>query len=314
MTSESDTPDSGTDNAQPLENDTPDAWDYFDPEEDNEEVATEEGTDDEDQAEESDTEAESEVEEEAVEEADDEQPAEKAPGLVTLADGSEVTHDELIKGYMRQSDYTRKQQETSNNRNKVAADAERIERITNAFVDQLATMVPPEPNPALAYSDPNKFTAQKAQYDAAIAQVQQIIQIADQPKEIKQGISQEDHANLKAEEDRLLVEALPMTATRDGRKAFWNDVVLDVASEVGFSEADMQGVVDHRLFKLADLAKKGLEAERAKTKVRAKVEKARPTAPRKPGQPAKQANGNAQAMRKLGRTGSIHDALAVDFE
>lgn len=310
MQDETDTPEPGTDNVMP-QADTPETWDYFDPDEDQDTEVTEanEGTDDE---------AEAEPEAEATDEAEAEEPAEKSETkpetLVTLADGTKVTHDELVKGYQRQADYTRKQQEAANERKRIAAEADRIERITSTFVDHLASMVPQEPDPALALRDPNKYTAQKAQYDAAIAQVQRLIQIANEPKSVKKGMSKEDHQRLVASERNKLAEALPKVATRDGWEAFWKSDVLEVAREVGFAESDLSKAVDHRLFLLVDLAKEGMAARKAKTAVKAKAEKAPPVTPNKPGQAAQRANRNVEAMRKLTRSGSLKDALAIDFD
>lgn len=313
MEREADTvPTGATDNAQP-QSDTPETWDYYDPDDDQDTVASEEneGTDDEAEAEPEDT-AEDETEAEETDEADQSDDEQAEPALVTLADGSKVTHDELVKGYLRQSDYTRKQQEAANERKALRAEAERIERITQTFVDHLASMVPPEPNPQLALTDPNKFTAQKAQYDAALAQVQRLIQMADEPKQVTQGISQEDHQRLVAAEKAKLTQALPRVATREGWEAFWKNDVQEVAREVGFTSEDLGKAIDHRLFLLVDLAKDGMAARKAKTAAKAKAETAPPI--KKPGQAAKQANRNVEAMRKLARSGSIKDALAVDWD
>ena len=303
--------DAETDNAKPLENDNLDEFDYYDPDEDEDNVTDEtpDGTDDEDEAA-SETEEQSEVEDEAEEDADEQ--AEKT-ALVTLADGAQVTHEELVNGYQRQADYTRKAQELSNQRNQVVGQAERIERITQNFVDHLSSLVPPEPETALAYSDPAKYQAQKAQYDASIAQVQRLIEMSNEPKAVSGEISDEQQQKLIREETRKLNEALPETATRDGQKAFW-DSTVETAGELGFTKAELAQVSDHRVFLMAHWAKKGMAAEKAATKAKAKAAKAPPATPRKPGQPAKQANRNAEAMRKLSRSGSIKDALQIDFD
>lgn len=306
-----------TDNAQPLDGDNPDTWDYFDPEEDqdNETATSDEGTEDEEQAE-TDTEEQPEVTDEAQEadeQADEEPDKEPSEELVTLADGTQVEKSELVNGYQRQADYTRKMQDVSNRRNEVAQQAERIERITQTFVDHLSSMVPPEPDAALAYSDPAKYQAQKAQYDASIAQVQRLVQMADEPKEVGQQLSQEDHQRKVQEETRKLQEALPETATREGQKAFW-EATLETANELGFSQQELAGVTDHRVFLMAHWARKGIAADKAAKTAKAKVEKAPPATPRKPGQPARKANRNAEAMRKLSRSGSMRDALAIDFD
>lgn len=309
MNSETDTDalEAATDNALP-QDDTPDTWDYYDPDEDTVEEQEDEGTDDEDTGE-----AETETADEAETEEAEAEKSEKTPERVTLADGTEVTFDELTKGYMRQSDYTRKTQESANERKRIASEAERLERITQTFVDHLAAMVPPEPDPALALRDPGKFTAQKAQYDAALAQVQRLMQIANEPKQVRDGMSKEEHAKRVQSERAALAQALPRAATQDGLKAVYADL-QSVATQVGFTPDEVGQVIDHRFFVLADWAKKGMEAEKARKAAKAKAEKAPPAAPRKPGQTAKQAGRNREAMKRLSRTGSIQDALAIDFD
>ena len=299
----------GTDNVPTSASDTPETFDYYDPDEDQdtEEVEADTGTDDEEQAEE-----EPEAEEDADEQAEgEESPPEKA--LVTLADGTKVTHDELVAGYSRQADYTRKAQAVAEERKTVAASADRIERITEAFVDHLVRMMPKEPDTALALSDPNKYTAQRAQYEAAVAQVQQLIAIGEEPKKVNEDERKAAFTRLKSEEDAKLAQHMPEMATEAGRAKFFEGMT-GVADELGFSVKELQGAIDHRFFRLAALAKDGLAARKAKAAATAKAEKAPPVTPRKPGQGAAKANGNAEAMRKLGRTGSLRDALAVDFD
>ena len=80
-----------------------------------EEESTEE-TQDESLEEESEEDAEPEEEEEESEESDEVEEEEEEPLFTVTANGQEieVTYDELLKGYSRQSDYTRKTQELSN--------------------------------------------------------------------------------------------------------------------------------------------------------------------------------------------------------
>ena len=80
-----------------------------------EEESTEE-TQDESLEEESEEEAETEEDEEESEESDEVEEEEEEPLFTVVANGQEieVTYDELLKGYSRQSDYTRKTQELAN--------------------------------------------------------------------------------------------------------------------------------------------------------------------------------------------------------
>ena len=307
-----------TDNADPSVTDNLETWDYFDPDEeetqDTEETPAVEGT--EDEATETETQDETEVSED-VETPDEETEPEPvmaaADAVVTLADGETATVKDLIAGNMRQDDYTRKTQELSNQRSALEAEAQKLQGITQAFVDHLSSMVPPEPDAQLAYTDPTKYTQAKAQYDAAVAQVQKLVELGSQPKEVTNTLSREDQQRLLREEDSKLVQRFPEVGTKEGRAKFFNDVA-STAGEFGFSTDELRQVTDHRLFTLAHWAKKGMEADKAAKSARAKAKAAAPATPRKPGQPAKQANRNAEAMRRLSRTGSLNDALAVDFD
>lgn len=292
-------PSGGTENDEPLQDDTAqDLSTYYDPDEDQdtvevaEEAATDEGTD-----------------EPTEEEADE--PEEK-PAQIDLPDGTKVTLDEAVKGYLRQSDYSRKTTELATARKSLDADLKTVESITQTFIDHLAKMVPQAPDTALAMRDPQAYVRQKTLYDAAMAQVQELIEIGKKPKEIGDKLSAEDRRAMMVAENASLIERFPTVATPEGRQKFMEGAA-SAAQELGFSMEDLKAVSDHRMFALAHWANVGLKAHKARETAKAKVVNAPPAAPRKPGQPA---NGprNADAMRKLTRSGSMRDALAIDFE
>lgn len=306
MTDESDNEalEASTDNVNTSDDDTAETWDYHDPDDDLDTVETpdDEAPDDEDEGE---TEA-PEAEEPPVVYAD-----EKAK--VKLPDGSEMPVAELIKGRMLQADYTRKTQEVANERKAVQADVERMQRITTAFVDHLSALVPDPPPADLLYRDPQKAFVQQQIHDRAMAQVQQLIEMGNAPKEISTGMNEADDKRQLQEANQRLIEMFPEAASGQTREAFFNGV-QSVASQLGFSNADLSSIRDPRIFALAHWASKGMAADKAKATAKAKVAAAPPATPRKPGQGAKQANGNVEAMRKLARSGNLRDALAVDWD
>lgn len=293
---ETDTP-QGTESVKPESDTAEDNWDYFDPDEDTEapeEAATDEGT-----------------EESAPTEETDETAAEPAAQIV-LPDGTQVSIEEVTKGYLRQSDYTRKATELASTRKALEADLQLVEGITQTFIDHLTKMVPAPPDPAMALRNPNGYVAAKAQYEAAMAQVQQLIEIGKQPKQITDKLGQADMQAQIAAENAALAEKIPTVATPEGRRKFMESAA-EAAQQAGFSMDDLQGVSDHRLFVLAHWANEGLKAARARETAKAKVANVPPSTPRKPGQPAN-APRSAEAMRKLTRSGSIRDAMRVDWE
>lgn len=275
-------------------------WDYYDPEEDQDNVEAQE------------PEATDEAGEEVAEVEEDEATAEEKTALLKLPDGTEISLDEAANGYLRQSDYSRKTQEVAGLRKSLEADLQIVSGITEAFIDHLTKMVPPSPDPAMALRDPNGYVRAKAQHDAAMAQVQQLIELGKKPKEVADKLSAADKQQLVAQENALLAERFPVVATPQGRQKFFESAAT-AAQELGFSMDELSGVTDHRMFALAHWANEGLKAAKARETAKAKVANVPPSTPRKPGQPA-QANRNTDAMRKLARSGSIKDAMRVDWE
>lgn len=308
----------GTDGVEPLTIDSPEALDFFDPEVDNEEDQKAEGTDDEAAETQTEDEAElAETEEGDAETADDED--EKAPltasedAVVELADGTTLTVRDLIAGNMRQADYTRKSQANAEYRSQVEATATRIESISTALADKLAEMVPPEPDPLLAHTNPSAFNAQQAQHAAAMAQVNKIIESAEAAKATVAEMTDNQRRAIVREESAKLGLMFPETLTEAGRRGFF-DAAASAAKDIGFSQAELDAVTDHRLFALAHWAQKGMRAEKARAEAKAKAKKAPPAAPVKPGNAGRPARANADAMRQLKRSGSMQDALRVETD
>jgi hypothetical protein len=302
-----------TDNVELSENDDLETLDYYDPDEDQDDVGAqdEDGTDDE--ADEDDAEPENGEGED--QEADEPQAASDIADdvLVKLPDGSTVKFGDLKESPMLKADHTRKTQEISNLRKDVEADAQRMQRINEAFVSHISELVPAAPDRGLALTDPNAYVAQEAQYKAAMEQVQQLIALGDEPKSVAEAMSKDALARAQVEANTKLIEMFPEAAGGETRAKFFGEVAK-AATEIGFSNEELSGNSDPRLFALAHWAQKGMDAEQAKAKAKAKVAKAPPANPRKPGQGVRKPSGNAAAMKQLSKSGSIHDAIKIDFD
>jgi regulator of replication initiation timing len=315
MTEATDTPDSGIDSAEPSDAlDNPANLNFGEPEEDqaNEEVE-QTGT-------ETDSETDAPVEDgqEAEEPADGTeteegaQPAEVKDDAVVDVAGEKLPISELKAGYQRQADYTRKTQELGNKRRDLEALSTRVTASVDAIADLLVKQIPPAPDASLAMTDPGKYVADKAMHDAMMAQVASVIEQAQAPKEAVNKLTQEQRAELLQSENAKLAEAFPQTMKPETRKKFFDDVSR-VANELGYSQQELEGVTDHRMFKLAYYANLGMAAEKAKAKATQKVANVPPMAQQKRQVPAK-IRANQDAMKRLAKSGSIHDALDIDFE
>ena len=251
---------------------------------------------------------------EEAEKAADEPAAEvKDDAKIRLPDGSETTVAELRSGYLRQADYTRKAQEVANTRNSLAAQADRMTRTVQAFAAIVEQSVPPMPSIDLAQTDPGRYVREKAIHEAAMLQVQSLLDMTREPAAVKTEIDQAEQQRAIARENEALARAFPETTKEDSRMAFFK-AATDAAVELGFTPDDMRGVIDHRIFGLAYWAKKGMDAHKARQVAATKVVNVPPvSAPKRPAVAA-DAQNNAKAMRRLSQTGSMKDALLIDFD
>lgn len=329
--SESDNlPTGGTDTAHPLSLEDAANIDIFDPSQDTEETdqeqtsGTETGEAEETSSQEAEeTEATAGDEETAdgeetgeTDETESEPAQEPTDDVHVTVDGEKLALSELKAGYMRQADYSRKTQGVAETRKSLEALSARVTNSVNAIADFLVKQIPPAPDQQLAFTKPAEYVQQKALHEAAAAQVQSILEQAGQVKDVVNTLDAEQRKELIDSENAKLVEAFPVTATKEGRKAFF-DVAAKAAKDMGYSDEEIGQVVDHRMFALAHYAAIGMKAEKAREKAKAKVKDAPPVAPQKArpqGGDQASRRKNQEAMKRLARSGSIHDALAIDFD
>jgi hypothetical protein len=316
-------PQGGTDNANPSTDiDNPDNWNFADPDEekqDNGKAPATAGTEGE-KAETAEGGQEAEQSDEPDEQADDDEgdgvKAKSADDtvLVELPGGEKVPVSELRSGYMRQQDYTRGKQFEANRRNEFEAFAQVQHQNMRAIEAFLSSTMPPRPDPQLAYADPPRFIAMKAQYDAAVDRYGQAQQFVASQEQAMGFANQQSMQERLEDEKSLMTQAIPSLATHKGRQEFFNRA-KGVGAVAGFSDRDIADISDHRFFVLYDLASEGLAARKARQTAKAKVANVPPVAPSKRSKQGNPAMGkNQDAMRRLSRSGSIKDAMMVDFE
>ncbi|NRP73994.1 hypothetical protein ILFOPFJJ_04915 [Ensifer psoraleae] len=247
---------------------------------------------------------------------DDEEPANEAEDLVvTLKGGEQVPLEELKLGYMRDRDYRHKTQDLANGRRALETMSSRVAATANAVAELIAGQIPDEPPEELRLYDPQAYQRQWALHRAGLEQLSQVMALGDEPASVTAELqAAANEERLEAENARLL-EAFPETGHDEGRHAFFADA-FETARELGFSDEEVREAVDHRLFKLAHYARLGLIAERSRAKALQKVAAAPAAAPRMKArnQAQRHQRQSREAMQRLARTGSIRDAMAVDFE
>lgn len=316
----------GNDSARPsLSLDDASALDFDDPIEDTNEVEqteqSESETDEADEGQESDeidatAEGDDETDAEEAGEEDDASTPEPGDDVSVTVNGEKLTLNELKRGYLRESDYTRKTQAVSKKEKDLSAMSARVNQTVEAVADFLIKQIPAAPDPQLAMTDPNRFVQMKAMHEAATAQVSALLEQAGQVKQVADTLTNEQKRELLMQENAKLVERFPVTATKEGHAKFF-ETASAAAKELGYNDDEIKSVMDHRMFALAHYAAMGMRAEKAQAKAKAKVQNAPPVASpkaQKQGVNASKARRNQEAMKRLARTGSIADALAIDFD
>lgn len=241
------------------------------------------------------------------EEAEDDDESEGSDRYVVKVDGEEIeiTLEEALAGYQRDSDYRKKTMSVAEERKAVEAKAAEID----STIAELKSFIKREEDnvdwEALRRDDPAEYLERKEALDAAKA-AQEKAEAAQQKQLI------EKQQAIVADESKKLIDAMGPTWDDEQRNA---DISLanEYLSKMGFSEQEIGRIVDHRAWKMIFDAAKASKFNETKTKVSKEVRKAPKSV--KPGQkvPAserKRAKAK-EALRSSNKNNAI-DALA-DF-
>ena len=277
-------------------------------------------------------EAEEESEEESEEEELDEDESEEEPDVYAVkVDGEEleVSLDELVKGYSRQSDYTRKTQELASQREQMTqlqqqwaneisqAQAERQQYIEalGQVVQQSMVGLEQYANvdwESLREEDPIAFVTKKEEFRDAQervrqAQAQQGAEAEKQKQEfakIKQMALQEEH--------KKLVAAVPEWNEPEKRNELAKELSSYALSQ-GFKQEELKELIDHR--SLIVLMKAQKYDALQKSDVKAKKIKNKPKVVRSGKGTNKKADNDRSkriaSMNRLKESGHVNDSVSL---
>lgn len=236
--------------------------------------------------------------------------------LIDLGD-EKVSLRELKDRGLRERDYRLKTAQNGETTRKLQGEASRLQQSVNALADYLASRLPPEPDPSLAYTDFQTYGQQKAIFEAAQAELHSVLQFAHQTQAVSTEVSQvERQQRLNMAAEYLAQDPDVGSQIRDpakGKQFF--ETAYKAAEAAGYTRQELQAYTDPRAFKMAYLAGIGQQALAARAKAQTKVQNVPPVnAPAKAKQPnAAAARKNQEAMARLRKSGSIHDAMDIDF-
>nr|BAR32779.1 Non-structural protein NSP1 like [uncultured Mediterranean phage uvMED] len=238
----------------------------------------------------------------------------------------EVTLDELMKGYSRESDYTKKTMELGDKRRDVETLQENLtkelEAVKNSrshyaqqldeFSKQLGTKEENVNWDQLYQDDPAEYVRKKAESDRA-KELLQKAQAEQQRIQNEQRQEQEKVYNdYIAKERQLLEDKLPIYKNKDKREQFVKNLT-NYAKENGYTDQELSMMVDHRaVLMLADAYKYD---QLKKTKLSGKKVNNPPKIVRPNASNVNASSEEKQRydgrMKKLKKTGSIRDAQSV---
>ena len=245
---------------------------------------------------------------------------EEQPVYRVTVDGSEieVTQDELINGYSRQQDYTRKTQELANQRKTIEQQAQELSQRDAIYAQLLPKMeaqlkgeLVDEPDwKTLVDEDPVAYVREqqiwnekKEKLNAAQAERQRL----EQENQVKQ---QEQLVQFVQEGQQKLLEIVPEWKNAEvaqKEKLAIRDYGINV---LGYAPQEMDAIYDYRALlglRNAWLNSKTVEATKKKPTQKAPARVARPgtTTRKKSVAPAK------RAKQVLAKTGKVQDAAKV---
>ncbi len=246
--------------------------------------------------------------------------------LVRMADGTEMTVEDLIKGNLREADYTRNKQKLADERRETEALTQRVKDAESKATQDLQTVhelissfIPAMPNPALA--NPNSpdfdmvtYQQQRAEHEYWSGQLHQVNEQIAQRQEQQQQEQQAQFDQFRNSEAQKLFEKVPALKSDKNLNAFFKEAGELLSTRYGIPGEELQKIPQHQfwlmakdLMRLNRMDQKRMKAVR-KGKGKPRVMKAghRESAG---SQAASQQKGMNQRIQRVQKTGKANDAV-----
>ena len=296
------------------------------PEVENEEVATEAVEETDEEALEEEVDEESEDEPEATEEEDedsdeDEVEVEERKTYRVKAGGEEkdVTLAELVSGYQKGDDYTKKSQTLAEQRKVVEAEAKAIQEAQHLReqyaqrLNQVQTILSQGKNSEedlqlLKENDPIAYAVRVAENTEANKKIQLVQQEQARLAQESNQHRANQQANFVAEQSKMLVEKVKEFSDPKKAEQIKNDI-RSFGKGVGFTDAELAQVYDHRHVIILQKAMEYDKLQKANPSVTKKLSKA-PKMSRK-GNKVANTDVYTKQKKRLKTSGKLTDAVDV---
>ena len=277
--------------------------------------------------EESEEEEEAEEAEEESEETEGEE--EEALYAVTVnGEEQEVTLDELLSGYSRQSDYTRKTQEIASDRKEIESLQQKynsematIQQERQHYMEALQGIISNSAEGISQYSDvdwenlketdPIEYVTKREELRQSQEKVQAMQREQYHTQQRQEQEAQKMRSQIVQEEYGKLVEKLPEWGDEDKQKEIASSV-RSYASSQGFTAEELNSLVDHRSLLVLMKAQKYDQLQ--KSNVKSKKLKNKPKVIRAgTGTSSRNTDKSKRTaqMKRLRQSGHVNDASAL---
>lgn len=265
---------------------------------------------------------EAEVEAELEQEVEPGESEEEPQTFTVKIDGKEVevSLDELKNGYQRQSDYTKKTMEASDQRKTAEAAIQQAQQERQQYAGELQRMAVQLEGVieqqsqidwnALIESDPVEYLKQQQLFQQRQALYQQNTQERQKLAQQFQTEQAQAHQSYLAQQQEDLLAKLPDWKD-DAKAAAEKTAISKFLQEQGFEAEDISSIADHRHVLVARKAML-YDQLMANAKLQAKKVQEAPQRVVKPGvNESRHIDGRSAASKQLQKTGRVEDAAAV---
>ena len=258
-------------------------------------------------------------EEDGEEETEVEELEEQPVYRVTIdGDEIEVTQDELLNGYSRQQDYTRKTQELANQRKLIEQQAQQITQMDAIYAEllpkmkaQLESSLGDEPDwDSLHEDDPIAFVRERQLWDDKRRQLESASAEQQRLQQETYVQQQQQLAAIVEDSQQKLLEIIPEWKKPEVANQEKAEIQNYAINELGYTPEEISQVYDYRALlglRNAWLNSKTVEATKKRPTQKAPARVARPgsSTRKKSIAPAK------RAKQVLAKTGKVQDAAKV---
>jgi len=231
----------------------------------------------------------------------------------------EVELDELINGYQRTADYTKKSQALAEQRKAIEAERVHLEQVKQerqAYAQKLQALNQflgqqnqGENLEALKEVDPIGYAvkvAERSERDKQLAIVRAEQHRIAQQQQAEQQQSLQKHIASEAEK---LNASIPELATPKGDEV--RKQIREYAKSQGWSDQELGSVYDHRAVLTLYKAMKFEQLQKSKPEIQKKVQQAPKMLKSGTSAPATKSQQEKQVMQRLRQSGKVRDAAAA---